>query len=166
MTQFTFEFAPSYDAFYCEAASMIAAHWDEVGSNREILKLNPDHHLYRNLEKVGALRILVARCDKEMAGYFTMMKMRHPRDVTVLIGKDDAIYAKPEYRRALLGKKLVEAGIEDLKRLGCQLIFFGEKVRRYLDDDAEVLHHKSYLSRWGFKPQEVIHCLQVRENWR
>lgn len=134
-----------YVEFFAEAATMIRAHWNEVGANRDILKLNPDHNRYIQAERLGILHLLTARDGHKMVGYFAMVTMSHPRDKSVTIGAQEFIYADPAYRRHQLGPMLEDEALDHLDKLGINMAVFREKEGR----------SGAHLRRRGFEPIET-----------
>lgn len=134
----------TYDDFLAEARPLIENHWAEVGSHRDVLVLDPDHQLYRNLERAGRLHILTARVDGMLAGYLFVLIAPHPRDRSAVIGRDDIFYVVPEYRRLRLGPAMIEEALRYLDGRA-HIVMFTAKLRR---------HHTDYLARFGFHPQE------------
>jgi hypothetical protein len=134
-----------YMKFYIEAQELILTHWEEVGTHRNVLSLNPNHEIYEHLERAGKLVILVAR-DSRLAliGYFTMIINTHPRDKTKIIAQDDAIYASKPYRKEFLGYKLTKAALE-IAEARADIIAFRAKNGR-----------NPFLLRLGFLPRDTI----------
>lgn len=134
-----------YKKFYAEAHGLILAHWEEVGTHKDILSLNPNHEVYLHLQKVNKLIILTARNSSgRMVGYFTMIINIHPRDKSKIIAQDDAIYAAPSYRKEFLGYKLTKAALE-IAELRADIIAFRAKSGR-----------NPFLRRLGFLPRDTI----------
>lgn len=152
-TEISYQWGMRYDAFISEAWPLIEAHWNEVGSHRDILSLDPDHERYRKLEQIGALHILTARHGKRLVGYFFVLTVQHPRDRGALAGHDDVIYVTPEYRPRFVGARLIEHALERLDNLGCNIVFFREKAWR---------HGGGYLKRYGFSPHETVWAKVLR----
>jgi GNAT superfamily N-acetyltransferase len=140
----SFEWEKGYDRFYAEAEPLIRAHWNEVGTHRDILQLNPRHDAYRFLEKSGNLEMLVARCDGAIIGYFFLIFTQHPRDISKILAQDDIVYAKPEYRRQLLGFTLTKIALARAETRGFIVAFRAKDGRC------------SFLKRLGFSPRDVI----------
>lgn len=138
-----------YDDFIAEAWPLIRAHWNEVGSHRDVLRLDPDHERYRALEKVGALHILTARLDGKIIGYMFVLVTRHPRDRGAIAATDDVIYAAPQYRRHHVGAKMLREALRRVEELGVNIVFFREKAWR---------HGGGYLERYRFHKQEMVYA--------
>lgn len=143
-----------YDDFLEEAWPLIRAHWSEVGSHRDVLRLNPDHNRYRALERAGALNILTACLDGKLVGYMFVIISAHPRDRDAKAATDDIIYAMPTHRRLLIGPKMIAEALRYIEEKGVHIVFFREKSWR---------HGGGYLERYGFKPQETVYAKILRE---
>ena len=143
----------TYDEFLNEALMLIVNHWHEVGSHRDVLRLNPDHNRYRQLELGGFLHILCATDRQKIVGYMFVMLLPHPRDKNAIIGRDDVFYVTPEYRRRGVGLLLLKEALRFLEEDTCDIVMFSEKVRRTA---ARGARGGTYLRRFGFAPQEVV----------
>lgn len=150
----TFCWGENYDAFRKEAQPLFERHWREVGSHRDTLHLNPNHDRYVFMQKSGILHLLTVRDRGVLVGYFGVCIIEHPRDRDALLGVDDFIYSIPEYRRYMVGWKMLKEGIRHLDEAGCHLIAFREKTRR---------KNGGYLKRLGFHPMELVSTLVLRK---
>lgn len=144
----TFSWENNYDQFYAEAETLCKAHWNEVGSHRDVLPFNPRHEVYRHLSRTGTLKILVARDEKEMVGYFFLIFGPHPRSVEKTLAQDDIIYAKPEYRKHFLGFRLTKIAAETAQK-HAHIVSFRAKGNR-----------TAFLRRLGFLPRDTI-CTRI-----
>lgn len=147
----------AYDRFIEEAWPLIRTHWEEVGSNRDILRLNPDHDRYRSLERAGVLHILLARTGGAIAGYMFLLVSRHPRDMAAMVATDDVIYVRPEYRRLGVGRLLIDEAIRFAGELRVHIVMFHAKARR---------RNSNYLARWGFRPHEIVYSKVIAKPQR
>lgn len=147
----TLSWGTSYRRFLDEAAEMICAHWDEVGSFRPTLSLNPNHDYYYNAERARILHILAARDCGSMIGYFFLIVTKSARDQTKIIARDDVIYVKPSYRRYLIGPKMKAAGVDRARELGASVVQFREKARR-------MNGQRSHLEDMGFELHELVYA--------
>jgi GNAT superfamily N-acetyltransferase len=153
MTKISYAWNEDYDAFRIEGKALIERHWNEVGSHRDILRLDVDHTRYVALQKAGVFHLLTARADGKLIGYFGVLITPHTRDRNALIGMDEFIYAAPDYRRDLVGWRMLKEGMKYLGEAGCHLIAFREKTRR---------RNGGYLKRLGFQPAELVSTLVIR----
>ena len=145
-----------YNDFISEAWPLIRAHWAEVGSHRDVLRLDPDHDAYRRLETAGRLHVLTARIDTKLVGYLFALTIPHARDKSAIVGRNDIMYAAPQYRRYRVGPKMIEEAMRYLEHdLHVDIILFGEKMARHAGGN--------YLKRYGFEPFEVTHAKVIRK---
>lgn len=178
----TYAWERGYDAFWEEAHPLITAHWNEVGTHRDILTLNPRHDVYRKLESVNGLHILVARSDRTsdlllsdhssisadrnsdgpIIGYLFIIATSHPRDISARLVQDDIIYVRPEYRRFLVGFALLRRALLKARELDAKIVVFHTKARRHLKKDGEYYIRNNYLRRLGFVPTEIAHHLVLK----
>lgn len=149
-----------YAKFFQEIAikGLLSEHWDEVGTHRDVLHLDPDHDRYIGLEKAGSLIILSARHHGVMVGYMILLFMRHPRDRSAMVMTDDAIYCLPAYRRSMLGPKLMDRAEALAESSGIHFMFFTEKFRRLV----QAGNRGGYLKRRGFEPIEIKYAKMIK----
>lgn len=147
MSNTTLSWGMPYDDFLAAAWPLIRAHWDEVGTHRDVLKLRPDHKRYRAMERLGLLHILTATSDDKLAGYLFIIIAAHPRDQNAMAARDDIFYVRPEFRRERLGVKLLIEALSYLEGRA-HIVFFTEKARR---------EGGGYLERFGFHPVETTY---------
>jgi GNAT superfamily N-acetyltransferase len=149
-----------YDAFLREAWPLIRPHWNEVGTHRDVLRLDPDHERYRRLAAAGMLHILTARLDGEVVGYVFLIIGPHARDKGATVAKDDVYYVRPDCRRLRLGVAFIE---EILSYVGdkAHVVMLTEKLRRRARGAARPLE-SGYLARFGFTPVELMWSKIIR----
>lgn len=122
-----------YEDWFVEASAngLMAAHWAESGTFRDILRLNFRHDYYQAMEAAGRLDILVVRDHAEMVGYAILMAQPYSRDRNATMGTIDILYARPDYRgkglTAGLGWQITKAAVQRLKDQGITLAMFREK---------------------------------------
>ena len=150
-----------FDLWLGEASPMVRAHWQEVGSHRDVLSLQPQHELYRRAERAGALHILTARVDHDLAGYLFLLTMPHPRDRGAVLARDDIFYVSPRYRRLRLGVAMIEEAIGYAGGVA-DILMLTEKLRRRARGVQAQDIGMGYLARWGFTPTEMIWSLVLK----
>ena len=70
--------------------------------------LDVDVEIYKNLEKLNRLRVFTARDAGELVGYCTIFIVRSHQRRSLITGMEDALYLKPEYRKAGNAMKLID----------------------------------------------------------
>lgn len=141
-----------YADFVRVADKMIIAHWNEVGSFRDKLKLNPDHARYLQLEKNGNLHIITAWANDVLIAYLFLLIGKHPRDQSKLASSEDIFYVVPAYRRYRIGVKLRMYAEELSCHFGCVLTLRLEKARRR--------NHRS-PERDGYHLHELVYAKEL-----
>jgi len=142
----------TYSAFLAEAWPMAKRHWNEVGTFRDVLRLDPDHDRYRALERDGRLHILSARSDQFLVGYLFLLTLPHPRDRQARVARDDLFYVDPAYRKFRLGPAMIKSALSYAEGRA-DIIMLSEKARRTL---ARGPHGGTYLKQYGFEPMETV----------
>ena len=149
-----YEWGMPYDEFAVRAAPLIQAHWDEVGSHRDILTLNPNHDRYRGAEKMGIMHLLTAWDGPRMAGYLIAFITAHSRDREATLGAlNDVIYTVPEYRSRLVGYRMLQNALDLMDERKVNIAIFAEKVGRT---------SPRLMKRLGFEPWEIVYSRILR----
>ncbi len=77
--------------------------------------LDVDMEVYRNLERLGRLRVFTAREGGELVGYCTFFLVRSHQRKSLVTGFEDAFYLRPEYRKAGTARRLMLYAEEALR---------------------------------------------------
>lgn len=131
-----------------EAQSLIEMHWEDIALNKDRIKLNPDWERYHALEEAGAFKIFTARSDDKLVGYFAVLVDYNPHYKDHLFAVNDVIYLHPDYRKGLVGLKLIKFAEECLKEDGVSVLTINTKVHKPFD---------KLLSRLGFGLAERVY---------
>lgn len=125
-----------------EMRPLFTEHFSELGVNQHRLKPIADEARYEQLEKIGALFVLVVRADRELVGYFTAFVMPHMHYLGAgPWAMTDMYYVKPEYRRGA-GLKLFRAYKQVAREHGCSFAVTSCKVHE---------DHSSLIEKLGGK---------------
>lgn len=103
------------------------AHWEEVGTARDKIKLDPDYDQYLALESQGALHVTVARCDGEVAGYVTAVVRPHLHYRYSLTAYFDLYYQAKTFRGGWRACAMFRAAETALRARGVQRMVTGTK---------------------------------------
>lgn len=123
------------------------AHHKEVDVNNYDLELNPDWKQYYKLEEAGALRILTARDNGKLVGYFFTLVWPSLHFAQVLQATSDILYVMPEYRRGGTGAKLIKEAEKMMQDAGA--------TRGYIVAKANTAAARM-LPRQGYKLVENV----------
>lgn len=125
-----------------EAIPLWTPHYEEVGQNKERMKLNPDIDRYDSLDKAGQLHIVTVRKDGKLVGYHAgiVTTLLHYKDI--LINNSDLYWVDPSCRGASgAAIKLFNEVARSSKARGVQVLY--EATKLYLDHDR-LFQHLSY----------------------
>lgn len=113
-----------WDSVWPEIDELFAQHFNEVegelAQNRPYRLNEPE---MRALNEKGFLRIVTARVDGVLAGYCMWMVTEDVESKGMLIAQHGPWFVKPQFGRFLLGVKLFDASIADLKKIGVSCAF-------------------------------------------
>lgn len=120
-------------------------HYEEVGQNKEKMKINPDLERLLILESSGCLHIIAARKSGELVGYHVSIigPLLHYKNI--LSASSDLYWMRKDCRNGTGPIRLFQEVEKTLKARGVQVIYDATKL--YLDHDRLFKH-------LGFKPIE------------
>ena len=130
---------------------MLREHWAEIAHYQDI-PLHPDRQRYEMLEASGALRVFVATLGGNTVGYAVFVVQPNAHYSTSLQAVQDVLYLAPEYRRAGIGRALIEACDDALRAEGVQVVMHHVKLAH----DFGPL-----LASLGYEPIETIHARRL-----
>jgi len=125
-------------------------HYDEIASNKDVIKLDPNLGGYRAFDECGGLIILTLRDNGKLVGYSFFVLQMSLHYQTVIMAANDLFYVLPEYRGKMLGSKLMREAEKILKDLGVHQILmrtksyanFGVLLERNGYEETEVHYRK------------------------
>lgn len=140
-----------WSAIKLEVLPLLIPHYEEVGQDKERLKLDPDMGKFDRLEAAGLLHIVIARRDGKLVGYHCSIvdTLLHYR--TVLAASSDAYWLKQDCRGPGVSIRLFQEVERSLKARGVKVMYEATKV--YLDH-SRLLEHLGYrkienrFSKW------------------
>lgn len=131
-----------------EAEPLLAAHWQEIALNRDLIPLAPDWPAYEALEAAGVLRIFTARDGGRLVGYFAVFVRPHLHYRDTIFAVNDVIYLAPEHRRGWAGPRLIQFAERCLRDDGVTVLAINTKRHRPFD---------LLLKRMGFGVAETVY---------
>lgn len=111
-----------------DLGELMRAHSTEVGL-LEPGRFAPNMAIYRELEKLGMLRLFLAEVDGKVVGYQAFLLTHHPHYSGVVWAQADAVYVAPEHRGVGAVRFLQWADAE-LMDEGVEVIQRGVSVRK------------------------------------
>lgn len=127
-------------------------HWEEIAVNRDKIKLNPDWSFYEQVYLSGNLGIYTVRKDNNLVGYFVVITREHPHYRDHIFAVNDIIYIAPEYRKGLLGYRLIKFAEEDLAKRGVSVLSINTKTHKPFD---------ALLEKAGFNLTERLYTKYI-----
>ena len=132
-----------------EIAPLWAAHWAEIGQDRERVPLDPDLVKYRALDTLGMLEITAARRGSDLVGYVFSVVDTHLHYRSTLFAAQDLRYLAPACRGGRTALRLGQAHEAQLRARGVVKAF--TNVKRAHDRDGQLFEHM------GWKPVEILY---------
>lgn len=140
----------SFDTFYKDARSLLERHYDEIAENKDVIgPVRVDVPTYLALEKLGKLRILTARNDGNLVGYFSFFVGRNLH-YDIIGSTEDVYWVAPEYR--------------GVPRLALRLFIEAEKIMRAESCVISTIKtkvandHEGFFAKIGYRPFERVYC--------
>jgi len=129
-----------------EASPLWIPHYDEVGQNKEKMKLNPNIEKYSQIDAAGKFHIVTVRKDGKLVGYHAGVvdTLLHYKDV--LVNSSDLYWLDPACRgSAGIGLRLFKEVERSSKARGVKVLYDATKL--YLD-------HDKFFQHLGYTPIE------------
>ncbi len=134
---------------------LLEKHWEELASNKELIKLNPDWDKYYTFEKLGVIKSLAVFVEDKMVGYSCVILQPHLHYSDDLYAFVDVVYVDPEYRMSGVGLKLLNAIENQAKEAGASIIIHHVKTNHMtLGNILETLGYKQFEINYSKKLKE------------
>jgi GNAT superfamily N-acetyltransferase len=131
-----------------ELRMLFNEHWEEIALDQDSIKLEPDYTTYANLAVSDALHLVTARADGLIVGYHLSIIKPHLHYKSSLTCFTDVFFLKKDYRKGVIGYKLIKFFRDSVKEKGVQKVYMGTKLHLDLGP---------LLERLGFTPIERIY---------
>lgn len=143
----------TYEEVHDEWIGLIDTHYKEVCEfNKEKTRLNPDYAVYEEMAKYNRLFIFTCRYDKKLIGYYFSFILPHTHYKDRVTSQHDLVYVLPEYRKGMIGVKLIKKAETELFDMGVDIITLRIKA-------GGNLH--SLPKRLGYKPLDTTYFKEV-----
>lgn len=119
-------------------------HWDEIATDKDVIKLDKDEGAYKKLADEGQLHIVTARKDGRIIGYHATFVRPHLHYKSTLYGFVDVYYIIPKERNGWVGIKLFKKAEETLKARGVVKLLTGTKAHFDLSELLRYLDYKKH----------------------
>jgi GNAT superfamily N-acetyltransferase len=132
-----------------DSQSLLKKHWEEIALNKDQVPLDPDWLTYQSLDENGRLFIITARDEGRLVGYSVYFLSRNFHYQSLFVAESDIFYLLPEYRKGLVGMKLLKFSEQALKNIGVNKIVSRIKIK----NDIGLI-----FERMGFEPIERVYA--------
>lgn len=127
---------------------LLRAHRNELATHLELMPLEPQVDVYRELEERGKLLSLVLEHEGEIVGYSVNIISHNLHYGPLKVCQNDVIFVSSSWRSEGGGKLLLQATEIEARQLGCAMILMHAKPDTRLDE---------LLPGYGYAVQDVIH---------
>jgi hypothetical protein len=131
-----------------DAFPLLAKHYDEIAQFKEVQELDPDWEAYEAMEKAGKLWIMTAREGSRLVGYIVMFISTDLHYRKLLKATEDVHFILPEYRKGLLGYRMLVKTKQAMKEKGVRATNFRTKANSdhglLFERLGGILHDKVY----------------------
>jgi len=115
------------DDIIADVFPLLELHRDEISVYKELMTVNPDLDKYYEVEKNGNLLALAAYDGDILIGYSISFIGSHLHYSDLIIGNNDVLFVKKEYRESKLGYKLITLTTEKAKERGAKIFLWHAK---------------------------------------
>lgn len=131
-----------------EMEHLLVEHVEELTTNKELMKLNPDWDSYIQLEKAGGLFSLFVKHEGKVIGYSVNFITHHLHYSDLTTASNDVLFLTKAYRDNNIGRDLIARSEERAKELGADIYSLHAKEKTTLN---------TLLPLLGYKVQDIIH---------
>jgi quercetin dioxygenase-like cupin family protein/GNAT superfamily N-acetyltransferase len=136
-----------------EMWNLLAAHWDEVARNKQVMVLKPDRARYEQLERMGGLLCLAALDpDGEIVGYSVSFLGPHIHYADLIVANNDVLFLREDLRPSTVGLRLIKETERLAKSKGARLMLWHAKENTAL---AKI------MPRMGYGVQDIIFSKEI-----
>jgi GNAT superfamily N-acetyltransferase len=121
---------------------LIKLHYEEIAVNKDVIPLDPDWDRYKALDDSGLIMTVTARDEGKLIGYAIFFVTSHLHYKSTVYANNDLLYLHPDYRKGLVGVRLITISEGFLKQRGVTKIMWHIKFNK---DFSRLLHHLGYV---------------------
>lgn len=125
-----------------EFIPLLIEHWEEVGINKDKIKLNFNAAFYIDGSKNGMVHCVTARDEGKLVGYTVHLVDAPPHYRDNLFAQNDVVYVHPDYRGTYTAIKMCRFAERCLRDRGVDVITLHMKVDKPFEAIARRLGYK------------------------
>jgi len=107
---------------------LFEVHYEEIAQFKKVQQLDPDWEAYERMEQSGKLWVLTARKGSQLIGYIVMLISTDFHYRKLLKATEDIHFILSEYRKGIVGYKMLARMKQAMKDKGVQLISLRTKA--------------------------------------
>jgi Acetyltransferase (GNAT) family len=136
------------EAMRREGFPLLEKHYDEIAQFKEVQVLDPDWEAYDRMEKAGKLWVMTVRDGACLIGYIVMFIGYDLHYRRMLRATEDVHFLLPEYRKGMLGFRMLARMKKEMQAKGVHTITLRTKANNdhavLFERLGGVLHDKVY----------------------
>lgn len=133
-----------------EGMTIVKRHYEEIAQFKQVQELDPDWDAYDRAEKADKLWVMTARHGGAMVGYIIMILAFDMHYRKMFRATEDVHYIIPEYRKGILGYKMLALTTKEMKARGCKTITFRTKADQ---------NHGKLFERLGGELHDLVYTI-------
>ena len=140
------------DGVIGELDNLLHEYWRDTEAGKDMPALAMDWPAYCQLERVGALVLLVARKEHHVAGFVQYVVVKHTKHRGIRMAQCDTLAVRVKERGHGIGEKLMRAGEHELRKRGVQQVVHGFRL---------VYNKQPLFPKLGYKPIETLYMKEL-----
>ena len=138
-----------FEQFVKEVIPLWQDHWEEIATHKDKIPLDPDFDRYQQLQDREQLICITVRDNGKLVGYSFMFVFPHIHYKSTIIGLNDLLYLKPEYRKGFSGVKLIKMSEEQCRLKGAKKVVWHIKTDHNFGKIMERLGYNLFEVNYG-----------------
>lgn len=142
------------DELLANASNLFEEHRLETAGYPDIMRVDPDVALYKEIETAGGLMIISAWDDGELVGYSVNVVHKHPHHKRTVVCANDMLFVTMSYRKKGIGLKLIRGTKRYAQERGAQMVLWHARPESAL---------AKLLSKTGSLAHEIVFSERLDE---
>lgn len=116
--------AENWGSYYSDCQELWLEYYTEISVDKDNLKLSMDIEKYKSMEDSGILKILTARKNTKLVGFFIGLLTTHLHYKDSLCAFQDLLFVSKSQRKSTIGIRLLKEAEILFKENGADYLFF------------------------------------------
>lgn len=132
--------------------ALFASHYEELATNKKLMKLDPDWDVYYKMESLKKILIIAAFEGNKIVGYSVNLLSNNLHYKDLFMCQNDILYIHPDYRKGRAGYQLIKETERQASELGCRFMLWHAKKDTALEQ---------LMPRMDYKVQDIIFSKEI-----